>query len=120
VLRVITRDLRDSGGERGGEPNLYGQLVVLSSGPTGIPVGKAFPLAPVTSIGRSMECDVALNDTFLSAEHARLELHGDEWTLEDLHSTNGTFINGLEVRDPTMINEGDVVRIGRVELKLVR
>jgi pSer/pThr/pTyr-binding forkhead associated (FHA) protein len=67
-----------------------------------------------------MECDVALNDTFLSGEHARLELRGDEWTLEDLRSTNGTFLNGLEVRDPTTVNEGDVVRIGRVELKLMR
>lgn len=121
VLRVITRDLRANTGDTAAEQaSLYGQLVILSSGPTGIPVGKAFPLAPVTSIGRSMECDVALNDTFLSGEHARLELRGDEWTLQDLHSTNGTFINGLEVRDPTVINEGDVVRIGRVELKLVR
>jgi hypothetical protein len=121
VLRVITRDLRANTGDNASDQvSMYGQLVILSSGPTGIPVGKVFPLSPVTSIGRSMECDVALNDTFLSGEHARLELRGDEWTLEDLRSTNGTFLNGLEVRDPTIVNEGDVVRIGRVELKLVR
>lgn len=119
VLRVVSNDLRNSAAPSTVQPNPYGQLVVTNAGQTGLPVGKAFPLSPVTTIGRSTESDIALNDNFMSAEHARLELRGDEWVLEDLHSTNGTFVNGFEVRDATTINDGDTIRVGRVELKLV-
>jgi hypothetical protein len=120
VLRVVMRDLR-GGTTASTEPaSDYGQLVIVSSGQTGLPVGKVFPLAPTTTIGRSMESDIALNDTFLSTQHAQLSLRGDDWILEDLKSTNGTFVNGFEVRDPTLVNDGDIVRIGRIELKLVR
>ena len=83
--------------------------------------GKLFPLGPSNIIGRSMEnCEIALNDSFLSAQHARLELQGDAWLLEDLGSTNGTFVNEIEVRDATSIGEGDVIRVGRVEMRLIR
>jgi pSer/pThr/pTyr-binding forkhead associated (FHA) protein len=67
-----------------------------------------------------METDIALNDDFLSTQHARLEWRDDGWMLEDMGSTNGTFVNGFEVRDATNIKDGDVIRIGRIELKLVQ
>ncbi|RRR65492.1 MAG: FHA domain-containing protein [Candidatus Viridilinea halotolerans] len=119
VLRVVARDLRSAAAPQSHTPAPYGQLVVTSAGQTGIPVGKIFPLSPVSIIGRSTEVELALNDTFLSSEHARLELRDGVWWLEDLNSTNGTFLNGFEVRGSTELHAGDVVRIGRVELKLV-
>ncbi len=110
------------GQNSGGSPvSRYGQMVVLRAGPTGVAVGKNFPLGPSNIIGRSMEsCEIALNDSFLSQQHARLELRDDTWVIEDLRSTNGTFVNGIEVRDATIIEDGDIVRVGRVELRLVR
>lgn len=120
VLRVVTRDLRAGSTAPPEQTSPYGQLVIVSSGQTGLPVGKAFPLSHVTTIGRSMESDIALNDTFLSSRHARIEARGNEWVLDDLNSTNGTFVNGFEVRDPTIVNDGDVIRIGRIEMKLMR
>ncbi|MCU0490310.1 MAG: FHA domain-containing protein [Chloroflexaceae bacterium] len=118
VLRAITRDLRIEAAPASANP--YGQLVVTSAGQTGLAVGKSFPLGPNATIGRSTSTDIALNDNFLSAEHARMEMQGDEWLLEDLGSTNGTFVNGFEVRGLTPVNDGDIIRVGRVELKLVR
>ncbi|NJP05156.1 MAG: FHA domain-containing protein [Chloroflexaceae bacterium] len=120
VVRVILRELRASQSPLQASGSPYGQLVVVSAGQTGLPSGKMFPLSPITIIGRSMESDVALNDNFLSAKHARLNFGEDSWTLEDLNSTNGTFVNGFEVRDATSVNEGDIIRIGRVEMKLIR
>jgi pSer/pThr/pTyr-binding forkhead associated (FHA) protein len=55
----------------------------------------------------------------MSGDHARLELQNDEWILRDLNSTNGTFVNGFEVRDATSVNAGDIIRVGRVELRLM-
>jgi hypothetical protein len=119
VVRVVARDLRSDPAGALASASPYGQLVVASAGQTGIPVGRVFPLSPVTLIGRSTDTEVALNDTFLSAEHARLEQRSGGWSLEDLNSTNGTYLNGFEVRAPTEVHDGDVIRVGRVELKLV-
>src|SRR5262245_4749555 len=122
VVRVVIRDLRTgSQAVASGTNSPYGQLMVLRAGASGVPAGKTFPLGPSNIIGRSMEnCEIALNDTFLSSQHARLELQGDAWVLEDLRSTNGTFVNEIEVRDATIVEEGDVIRVGRVEMRLMR
>ena len=122
VLRSVVGELRALGQSGGGQQaSRYGQLVVLRSGHSGVAVGKVFPLGPSNIIGRSMEsCEIALNDSFLSQQHVRLELRDDTWVMEDLHSTNGTFVNGIEVRDSTVLEDGDVIRLGRVELRLMR
>jgi hypothetical protein len=124
VLRFVMRDLRSSGAQPSGNgitSSPYGQLVVLRAGQSGVAAGKIFPLGPSNIIGRSLEnCEIALNDSFLSSQHARLELQGDAWVLEDLRSTNGTFVNEIEVRDATIVEEGDVIRVGRVEMRLMR
>ncbi|MBC8159961.1 MAG: FHA domain-containing protein [Roseiflexaceae bacterium] len=121
VLRAVVRELRSAAQNpvAAGGQSPYGQLVVVRAGQSGVAAGKAFPLGPSNIIGRSMEnCEIALNDSFLSAQHARLEMRGDEWFLEDLHSTNGTFLNEMEVRDAATVEQGDIVRVGRVEMKL--
>src|SRR5215217_5447854 len=123
VLRFVMRDLRSGGGAAGSATSSspYGQLLVVRAGQSGVAVGKSFPLGPSNIIGRSLEnCEIALNDSFLSSQHARLELQGDIWVLEDLRSTNGTFVNEIEVRDATGVEEGDIVRVGRVEMRLMR
>jgi FHA domain-containing protein len=121
VLRFVMRDLRRGAAPGGATSSPYGQLVVMRAGQSGVAVGKVFPLGPSNIIGRSLEnCEIALNDSFLSAQHARLELQGDTWVLEDLRSTNGTFVNDMEVRDSTIVEEGDIIRVGRVEMRLAR
>ncbi|WP_322496103.1 FHA domain-containing protein [Chloroflexus sp.] len=116
VVQVIRRDLaRSAVAPTVASP--YGQLVVTISGQSGVAVGKTFPLNPDTLIGRSPHCDIVLNDTFLSSEHARLKRRGNVWILEDLNSTNGTFLNGFEVTEPTEVHPGDAIRVGRVELR---
>jgi hypothetical protein len=122
VLRAVISEVRTVGQTGSNQTaSRYGQLVVLRSGQSGIAVGKMFTLGPSNLIGRSMEsCEIALNDTFLSQQHARLEMRDDTWVIEDLRSTNGTFVNGIEVRDATVLEDGDILRFGRVELRLVR
>ena len=122
VLRFVMRDLR-TGGQAisNATSSPYGQLLVLRAGASGVAAGKTFPLGPSNILGRSMEnCEIALNDSFLSSQHARLELQNNTWVLEDLNSTNGTFVNEIEVRDATTVEEGDIIRVGRVEMRLVR
>ncbi|MBO9310878.1 MAG: FHA domain-containing protein [Chloroflexus sp.] len=117
VIQVIKRDLSQTSPVTA-PASPYGQLVVTRSGQSGVAVGKVFPLNPITVIGRNPNCDIVLNDSFLSSEHARLERRNGVWWLEDLNSTNGTFLNGFEVRGPTEVHPGDAIQVGRVELRL--
>ncbi len=119
VLRTIIRDLRTAGTESV-PVSEYGYLTVIQPGQTGLPPGKKFPLNQVNTIGRAISNDVPLNDSFLSSEHALLEWDGNTWVLEDLNSTNGTWLNGREIVQPTALSYGDVIQLGHVELKLAR
>jgi pSer/pThr/pTyr-binding forkhead associated (FHA) protein len=120
VLRVVNFDLRRAGNSSAGQTSPLGRLTVVAPGQSGLVAGKAFPLAQQNDVGRGLENAIALNDNFLSTRHATLELRGDQWVLEDLGSTNGTYVNGVEVRQPVVVTYGDVIRVGRVELKLER
>jgi Inner membrane component of T3SS, cytoplasmic domain len=80
--------------------------------------GDEFPLnsAPVT-VGRGGQNDLVLNgDEFASARHARIEARGDGVWVQDLDSTNGTYVNGARVVGAQRVNAGDVVRVGDTDL----
>ncbi len=64
-------------------------------------------------VGRSEHCDVQIAHESLSREHSRLTLNEHRLLLEDLHSTNGTYVNGRKVAVPTFLEVGDVVRFGQ-------
>lgn len=72
--------------------------------------------APVT-VGRGGQNDLVLSgDEFASARHARIELRGDGVWVQDLESTNGTFVNGTRVAGAQRVDDGDVVRVGATDL----
>lgn len=69
-------------------------------------------------IGRLPECDVLLQDNLVSRMHARLSVQGDSVVVEDLHSTNGVYVNGLRVGHSAVLREGDRILIGTTEFSL--
>jgi hypothetical protein len=83
--------------------------------------GQAFDIDGEITIGRGGGCTVPLTfDTFVSQVHARaFERDGKLW-LEDLGSTNGTFVNGKQVREPVMLRRGDRVQVGETVLEAER
>jgi len=70
------------------------------------------------SIGRDPSCNVCFNDNTVSAQHARLEFRQSQWWLEDLQSTNGTFVNGVNVTQPIVVTTGDEVSVGHVHFRI--
>src|SRR5258708_2926067 len=75
--------------------------------------GKVFDLAKdVLTIGRDMNNDVVINDAEVSRNHGRLTSQSGGYLIEDLASTNGTFVNGQRLIGPKLLNPGDVVGLG--------
>jgi len=92
-----------------------GQVVVTE----GANQGEAAPLdqAPIL-IGRGTDAAIRLDDDYVSTRHARIASSGDQWFVEDLGSTNGTYIGSSRITQPTVINLGTQVRIGKTTLEL--
>src|SRR5919202_3869485 len=105
VVRTIVRELRTAGTEQAATSQ-YGSLVVVNPGQTGLAAGKRFPLGPVNTIGRSVNNDIALNDSFLSAEHAILQWDGQTWISDDLQARNGTRRHAQDVGHPRPLDHG--------------
>jgi pSer/pThr/pTyr-binding forkhead associated (FHA) protein len=71
-----------------------------------------------TSVGRRPYNDVVIDNLAVSGEHAVLQMSGNEVYLEDLNSTNGTFVNGKAVKKQ-LLNDSDMVEIGKYKIKYV-
>ena len=82
--------------------------------------GERIDVALGVIIGRSSECDLRLEDTYLSARHARVANDDGDLSIEDLGSTNGTYVNQELVRGRVHLERGDVVQVGGVLFEVVR
>ncbi|HVX55237.1 FHA domain-containing protein FhaB/FipA [Nocardioides sp.] len=73
--------------------------------------------APIL-IGRGADAAIVLDDDYVSTRHARIAASGEQWFVEDLGSTNGTYIGSVRINQPTAIGVGTRVRIGKTILEL--
>jgi pSer/pThr/pTyr-binding forkhead associated (FHA) protein len=69
-------------------------------------------------IGRGSDAAIKLDDDYVSTRHARVAASGDEWFVEDLGSTNGTYVGAVRITQPTTLGLGNQVRIGKTILEL--
>lgn len=90
-------------------------LVITSGGKAGleIPLGSE----PLT-IGRASDAGLQIRDDYTSTHHARLLLWGDDWVVQDLDSTNGTFVDGRRIDAPTQVALGVPVKVGATTFEL--
>jgi pSer/pThr/pTyr-binding forkhead associated (FHA) protein len=136
MARSALKDLRRGGAEEAGPSyedatGLHHATAGLSDAPGGTPklrvgtaaglrAGAAYDLSDGALLGRGDQADIRLEDTFASSQHARLVPQGDVMVLEDLGSTNGTYLNGEPLRGPQPLHVGDSIRIGDSEFTFER
>ncbi|QJU55493.1 FHA domain-containing protein [Herbiconiux sp. KACC 21604] len=94
-----------------------GRLVITSGTKSGSEI--ALGAEPLT-IGRSSDSSVVIRDDYTSTHHARLMIWGDEWVIQDLDSTNGTFLDGVRVTAPVHVPLNTPIRIGATSFELRR
>jgi hypothetical protein len=130
IVRSASRDFRTgpaqesviiSPGEARGlglAPVSHARLVVLKS--PALDPGEEVPVNSLpVAVGRGGQNEVPLErDEFASAQHARFESRRDGLWVEDIGSTNGTFVNGARVTTPRRLAKGDVVRVGQTDFRV--
>ena len=93
------------------------RLVITSGAKSGLEMDLP---AEAMTIGRSHESALVIRDDYTSTHHARLLLWADGWVIQDLDSTNGTFLNGTRVLVPTQVPLNPPVKIGTTSFELRR
>jgi FHA domain len=129
IVRTASRDLRlpqesfimapsSSGGVQSSRRGSgTGRLIVVKSGDLDAGEGFALNSSQVT-IGRGLRNDIAIaSDEYASARHARFEPRQDGVWVQDLGSTNGTYLNGTRLEQPRRLTSGDVIRVGETDLR---
>jgi pSer/pThr/pTyr-binding forkhead associated (FHA) protein len=81
--------------------------------------GRTYPLADELTVGRAAGCQVTIDDTYASQIHARVFVRDGQMFVEDLGSTNGTFLNRQKVQSPKVMRRGDRLQVGNTVLELV-
>lgn len=132
--KIVRRLRRDSGAKAG-----------QAAPPTPAPVETARPAAPARSgpsrlavtsgplrgttlplstsgilVGRAPACTLVLDDEYTSSRHARVYPQYGEWWVEDLGSTNGTFVDEMRIVEPTAVEPGTPIRVGQSTLEIQR
>lgn len=113
----VSAPTRPAAGPKGGPATADSvSRIVITSGPK---AGIELPLGnePLT-IGRSSESALVIRDDYTSSHHARLVLWGDQWMIQDLDSTNGTWHDGVRVSAPAPVTIGAPIKVGATTFEL--
>jgi hypothetical protein len=110
---VPSAGVRRAGGR---QPDGAAQLVVIE--PPALQ-GRTYSLGDELTIGRAAQCQVTLDDNFVSQTHARVYPRDGNYVVEDLGSTNGTYLNRTKLSGAMMMQRGDRLQVGNTVLELV-
>jgi len=80
--------------------------------------GKSYELGDELTVGRAEKCHIVVDDTYISQVHARFFADGETFVVEDLGSTNGTYLNRRRITSPAELSRGDRVKIGKTVLEM--
>ena len=114
VMRVLLLDLWGIRQESSAESF----IIEVESGSSMVLGPAEVPLRDQVLVGRGSECALQIKDPEASAQHARFTLRDDGVWLEDLNSSNGTVLDGREVKEPVKVRLGQTVSLGEVRLQL--
>jgi pSer/pThr/pTyr-binding forkhead associated (FHA) protein len=125
VARSALKDLRRPAVPRGATRReaagqsqpVLGQPVIVAEGGGGLRAGTSFAVDGSTTIGRSPATDIQIDDPFASSRHARIYEGDGSCYIEDMGSTNGTYVNGTRLNEREVLRAHDRIRIGDTEFR---
>lgn len=121
ALKIMYKDVKN-GGKRKRPLNLnknYGLEIISAGDNLDLKEGSIIPIRSDLTIGRKEGNSIVLLDQHVSGNHAEIIIRNNKLILEDLHSTNGTFLNGNKITGKVQLSNKDEIRIGKVIFKIV-
>lgn len=121
ALKIMYKDVKN-GGKRKRPSNLnknYGLEIISAGDNSDLKEGSIIPIRSDLTIGRKDGNSIVLLDQHVSGNHAEIIIRNNKLLLEDLHSTNGTFLNGNKIAGKVQLSNKDEIRIGKVIFKIV-
>jgi hypothetical protein len=126
VVRGLTVEPRQGGSRRGRNGRATTADPTLPPGPADVVIyadgskPRTVKMSASMVVGRAPECELLLDDTYVSQQHARIFGKNGSWYVEDLGSTNGTYVNEQKLAAPAMVQPGDRIRVGTTVLEMRR
>lgn len=120
VLRVAAVQARPVVSEAGGSRRRRGGSLALEFIEPLDHAGERVEVGVAVTIGRAADCDLQVSDTYLSSRHARVASDNGDLSIEDLGSTNGTYVNQELISGRQFLERGDIVQVGGVLFEVVR
>ena len=119
ALKIMYKDVKGGNKKKAPGKKAHGLEVLktISNGTLGI--GSVIPVTSTISIGRREDNSIVLNDQFVSSYHAKIYVKNNDFYLEDLASTNGTFINDSKVEGRVRLKVNDQIRMGSTVFKVI-
>jgi pSer/pThr/pTyr-binding forkhead associated (FHA) protein len=117
VVEAPAKPKRDKASRRPSGARKHGPLVLRLIAPPELK-GRSYPVGEEITVGRAAGCQVTIDDTYASQLHARVFLRDGQVYVEDLGSTNGTYLNRHKVTGPMQVQRGDKLQIGNTVLEL--
>ncbi|SHK61065.1 FHA domain protein [Clostridium cavendishii DSM 21758] len=122
ALKIMYRDVKGGGRKRSSAVNskkAHGLEVMATDNSETLKIGSVIPVRGTLSIGRKGDNSICLNDQFVSSHHAKLYVRNNDFYLEDLDSTNGSYVNGGQITGRVKLKVEDEVKLGSTIFKVI-
>lgn len=121
ALKIMYKDVKNGGKKR--RPALtrgnYGLEIINSGNGKGLKDGSIIPIRSDFTIGRKDDNSIILTDPHISGHHAKIIVRNNGLFIEDLDSTNGTYVNGTRVKSKIKLSNKDEIKIGTAVFKIL-
>lgn len=121
ALKIMYKDVKNGGKKR--RPPVakgnYGLEIINSGNAKDLKDGSIIPIRSDLTIGRKDGNSIVLNEQHVSGEHAKILIKNNSLFIEDLNSTNGTYLNGTKINGKKKLSNKDEVKIGNVVFKIL-
>lgn len=119
ALKIMYKDVKTGGKKRVASRKAHGLEVIEAIEGSELKPESIIPIRASITLGRKEDNSIVLNDQFVSSHHAKLFVRNDEFYLEDLGSTNGTFVNDTKIQGKVRLKVDDEVRLGSTVFKVI-
>lgn len=119
ALKIMYNDMKNDGRKKRKKRIKFGLEIVERGENQNLQNGSVVPMDDYLTIGRAEDNLVSLSDKYVSSHHLKIYIRNNEYILEDLGSTNGTFVNDRKINGKVIVRKGDKIKVGSSIFKVI-